>query len=152
DPDLHKLVQVLADAAQRSLEQAPLLEDLVPETKAVTPRRKSGVVVAPAAKAEASAEAIFAAATAGAEGGPSPSRPPAPQSRKRGPWLYAAGGLGVAAVGAVAAFLLLPGREPLATRPEVAAANSTTPDTSKAPPMVDPKPPDIEPTPKIDPV
>ena len=155
DPEVQKLVGTLSQAAQKPLEQTPLLDELIPDAKV---GRKS----VPAQQAPTS-ESIFASATSNRQ---------RKAKRKSHAWAWAAGAVAVAAV--VGGVLLFGGnRGPRTTKPEVAVAQGNTnkqipPATkaeSKTPPRPEPQPattpqpkpepepkaPDPKPEPKPDP-
>ncbi len=144
DPEVHKLVQALAQAARQPLKQAPLLDDLMGPAQAVQTGRKSEV--APAAPAEAPTAASVFAEAAATTSEPRPRPRPAPKSYRT-----------VAVIGGAAALLLVGGvifalnrkpRDPGPTAAITPARTDTAPKKVDTPP---PGPADVEgPGPNVD--
>lgn len=128
DPQVHNLVQTLAQAAQKPLGQTPLLEDLVGKTN-----QKSVTI-----PGEPLPEAIFGSATT-----PASNR----QNKQRGrshAWFWAAGVLGVVGV-LIAVILFAASGGPESTKPKAVAQA----DTKKSAPSEFNK--QVQPTPKAEP-
>jgi hypothetical protein len=103
DPQVKKLVETLGQAAQKPVEQVPLLEELV-ETKAAV---KSQAAPAAVKAAAPSAEAVFAAATGAAPAG---RRTKHDAKKKSSAGVAIAAGVGaVVLIGGVTAFMLTRG-------------------------------------------
>ena len=133
DPDLQKLVQTLATAAQSPIDQMPLLEQVVGTTPAA--QRKSAAITANLAPSPAvvpqQAEDMFAAATAG--NGSSVRQPTTRYKARKKPYLVLAllGGLALLGIGAGVAIIRSSGSP---TKVELPPKPPTGETTHKEPP------------------